>query len=239
MRCGPSGTCRVVGEICTEAADCCSFNCDIPEGETAGTCVKLPSTNACNTVGETCQEDAHCCSLYCRDNGTGFMSCGYISGCRPAYELCRDDGDCCNAAVQASGVCDKQLAGSTVGRCLNPGGDAPSGEICGDAAGNPVGSNTCAGSNGQGSANANCRSSGQDLPFRCEGPETMCFGAGTACAHGGECCSGICAPDASGNLVCDPEGSCRADGETCTADADCCGGVCDTQTLTCQTVIIL
>lgn len=238
MRCGPSGACRVVGEVCTDADDCCSFNCNKGAGEMFGTCTKLPSTNACNTVGEVCQEDAHCCSLYCRDNGTGFKSCGYISGCRPAYELCRDDSDCCNATVQATAVCDKQISGSPVGRCLNPPGDAPSGEICGDAVGNPVGSNTCAGAQGQGSANANCQSSGTDLPFRCETGDATCFGPGTTCAHGAECCSGICAPDANGNLVCDPVDSCRMDGEACTADGDCCNGFCDPQTLTCGTIIL-
>jgi hypothetical protein len=84
-----------------------------------------------------------------------------------------------------------------------------------------------------------CVSSGTDLPFRCQAPGA-CFVQGTACAHGGECCSGICAPDSNGNLVCDPENSCRMEGETCTADSDCCSGLyCDPQTLVCKTAILL
>lgn len=56
------------------------------------------------------------------------------------------------------------------------------------------------------------------------------------CQTGDECCSKICAPDASGTLVCSP--GCIADGGTCTANADCCGSYRDPQTLKCQTVVI-
>lgn len=233
MRCGSSGSCRVVGEICSAAEDCCSFNCVIGDGEVFGTCEKLPSTNACNTVGEVCQEDAHCCSLFCRDDGAGFQSCQYLSGCRPAYELCREDNDCCNYAVQGEGVCDKVSPDAPVGRCLNPPGDAPGGEVCADLDGDPVGSNTCAGAQGQGLDNANCNPSGDGLPYRCDDGVDECLPAGESCSLGAQCCSGICAEDADGNLVCDPEDSCRADGESCTAHSDCCGGYCDSQTLTC------
>jgi hypothetical protein len=34
----------------------------------------------------------------------------------------------------------------------------------------------------------------------------------------------VCAPDANGNLVCNP--GCLATGGSCTADADCCEGCC-------------
>jgi hypothetical protein len=239
QRCGASGACRVVGEICTAAEDCCGFNCVIGDGETYGQCETLPGFSECKSVGEVCENDTTCCSLSCRDNGTGFQSCQYLSGCRPMGELCRQGADCCNYAVQSNeDVCNKTV-NDDVGRCQNPGGDAPAGEVCGDAEGNPQGSNTCAGGQGQGATNVNCNSSGPDLPYRCDGGDDPCLTESQSCALGADCCSGVCAPDAGGDLVCDPPDQCRVVGDTCTANGDCCSNFCDPQTLLCATGAII
>ncbi len=53
----------------------------------------------------------------------------------------------------------------------------------------------------------------------------------TGCEVSSECCSGVCAPNASGMLVCNPPPStapCRSEGQRCGGTSDCCAGlVCD------------
>jgi hypothetical protein len=244
MRCGTSGACRVVGEMCTAAEDCCSFNCVVAEGETFGQCDTMPGFSECKSVGEPCEQDTTCCSFTCRDDGTGFKSCQYLNGCRPMGELCREDPDCCNAAVQPEpdGVCAKSV-NEDVGRCQNPGGDAPAGEVCATAGGGASGSNQCEGASGQGVGNENCRETSVGT-YRCFAEVTQCFDSGESCALGDQCCSGICAPDLEGNLVCDPETMCPEtdpictmcveDGEACTMNTDCCSGSCNALTMTCR-----
>lgn len=53
-----------------------------------------------------------------------------------------------------------------------------------------------------------------------------CRDDGADCSVGAQCCSGTCAPDASGNLVCapPPPEACRELFETCSTTADCCEG---------------
>ena len=242
MRCGTSGACRVVGEVCAAAEDCCSFNCVVPEGETFGQCDTMPGFSECKSVGEPCQQDTTCCSFTCRDDGTGFKSCQYLSGCRPMGELCREDSDCCNAAVQPEGVCTKTVS-EDVGRCQNPGGDAPAGEVCATAGGGASGSNQCEGASGQGLANDNCRETSVGT-YRCFEEVVVCLDQGATCALGEQCCSGICAPDLDGNLVCDPVTMCPETdpmctmcvegGETCEMNSDCCSGLCDPMSKTCR-----
>lgn len=244
MRCGTSGACRVVGEICGAAEDCCSFNCVVPEGDTLGQCVTMPGFSECKSVGEPCEQDTTCCSFTCRDDGTGFQSCQYLSGCRPMGELCRQDSDCCNYSVQPEGVCAKTV-NEDVGRCQNPGGDAPAGEVCATDGGGQSGSNTCMPGGSEGKENCRPTTVGT---YRCFEEVVVCLDQGQSCALGDQCCSGICAPDVDGNLVCDPVAecpetdpmckTCRGSGETCTGSTDCCSNFCDTQTLTCQVIVV-
>ncbi len=207
--------------------------------------------------------DTECCSYTCREDATGFKSCQYLGGCRPAGELCRKDADCCNDAVDvAAGTCDKAVDGLDVGRCKNPGGCAPAGEVCGTSDGSPSGSNECC-PGPEGGANeaacqptasgthrctvtGNCKPDGLDCMAPgdcCSGicengtcGETPCIGDGQPCAFSDQCCSGICAPDPNtGELVCNPD--CVPSGQACTANSDCCGGYCNPQTLTCGYII--
>lgn len=53
-----------------------------------------------------------------------------------------------------------------------------------------------------------------------------CRDDGATCSVGTECCSGTCAPDANGDLVCSPPppDRCREKNETCSTTQDCCAG---------------
>ncbi len=53
---------------------------------------------------------------------------------------------------------------------------------------------------------------------------TACLSHGEECSASSACCSGRCADDGSGALVCLPPETCRRPGESCETAADCCGG---------------
>lgn len=247
-RCLAGPMCRVEGEVCSENNDCCNFTCD------GGTCATMGD---CAMVGESCNTDTECCGFSCIDVvNSGVKSCQYLGGCRTAGELCRKDTDCCNdAATNQPGVCMIYNAEEGVGRCQNPGGCAPTGEVCATADGTPSGSNQCCPQPVPAGDPNPCVQTAEG-PYRCYG----CFITGTACDDNADCCNGtcnngvcgctgdgqscqtadeccskVCAPDGSGNLVCAP--GCLPDAATCTANGDCCGGYCDPQTLTCSTII--
>jgi hypothetical protein len=112
-------------------------------------------------------------------------------------------------------VCEEVSAG--VGRCANPAGCAPPGEICEE------GTNECCPGNPDGDQYCQLNNVGI---LRCL-PEDWdeCLPDDAICTHAAECCSGICVPDGNGVYHCSP--GCVADGEPCTTDADCCSGSCN------------
>jgi hypothetical protein len=249
MRCAAGGICRPGGEVCTENNDCCSFSC------LEGYCEIL---DQCPTVGEPCVTDTECCSFACEPDPTGANTCHYLGGCRPYGELCRKDSDCCNDQANGGpGVCQIFNADAGIGTCGNPGACAASGEVCG-VEGSEAGSNECCPGHDNGGDDLcietdygvfrclggfDCIQTGdggcvEDLDCcesncvdgSCEPFE--CIGDGETCNFSDQCCSGICAPDENGDLVCSP--GCIPIAGDCTADGDCCDGAyCDTQTLTC------
>jgi hypothetical protein len=165
----------------------------------------------CQTVGEPCTGFHECCTGLCADPGTGVPVCQTISGCRPVGEVCLDAGNCC------SGTCEAYQE-TGIKRCEFGGGCLQPGELCWE--GQPA--NCCPSGPG----------GGQDLCLetilglqRCftQGTENECLPGDSACAFGGECCSGVCTPDAGGDLVCT---SCVPLQGACTADPDCCDGLC-------------
>jgi hypothetical protein len=226
LRCAPSPTCRSAGEPCAEGSDCCTFTC------TAGVCDAQPpvGTINCLVVGSSCQGSASCCSNLCADDGTGFVQCQFLGGCRPEAELCRRESDCCNYALPVSAkgtqpVCEIFDAAEGIGRCRQiTGGDAPAGELCSGGGNN----NTCA-PNGD-----YCRDTifgvrrcvGECGGQVCGGP-VVCRGAGETCLTSDECCSRVCAPAADGGFVC--ADACLANGLACSTSSDCCNGICNSQ----------
>lgn len=56
--------------------------------------------------------------------------------------------------------------------------------------------------------------------------QTGCRGRDEHCSSSSECCSGECAPNGDGELVCQPPTECREPGESCEQPSDCCSGIC-------------
>jgi len=91
---------------------------------------------------------------------------------------------------------------------------------------------------------ARCRFLASVGTSRCFAEVVQCLEQGIACALGDQYCSGICAPDVDGNLVCDPVTLCPEtypmwtmcveDGEACETNSDCCSELCDPTSKTCR-----
>ncbi|MCA9520390.1 MAG: hypothetical protein KC609_05440 [Myxococcales bacterium] len=267
--------------------DCRELDDTTPCGPNSTTChcFKSLSPFACVPIGEACNQSA-CCSVACIADGTGFKSCQSLGGCRPAGEICRSDGECCNinaprkpgdklagencgtdgecwsghcAAGQCTGICDFTTTNTPgIGRCRNPTGAAPGGEICqappnhscvgGDdkcvisvfgikrceGAGTTPGGETCAldGQSCEADGDCCCRQpDGSPCAGVCSNSTCGCTPDGGVCSQGTDCCNGVCTLDAtSGKLLCS---TCRQQGQSCSTHLDCCGGNCNAQTGTC------
>lgn len=243
-RCVSGGRCRSEGEVCAKDGDCCNHQCD------NGFCLVLKE---CDVAGEACDNGKDCCSGVCADDGSGYHSCVFLGGCRPYGELCRKDADCCNNPASADpGVCN--LITETIGRCENPQGCAPAGELCGAGYHDccpcaiPQSSPGCPNEKGdlfcQETIFGVSRCFSDDCVVEggsCKDDTDCCGGVCTGgacdpglacradlepCAMPDQCCCGICAPDQAGLLVCCPGGSCIPEEQPCTTDADCCEGNC-------------
>lgn len=245
-RCRLVTGCRPTGELCDADADCCNNYCDRPNGATVGSCAALGS---CETVGEPCGNpgvNGSCCSNACVDEGSGVATCVFLGGCLPLGEVCETAGECCGGSCIDSGT---TADGRPIMRCADTTSCLNPGEVCMTGAS----SNCCPA--GGGSTGCETANSGVDRCFGgepgctipsngcttvaecctdlgaivCEpGPDGMnicCLPDGESCTFGDTCCSGVCAPDSGGNLVCNP-GGCVDTGGGCTADSDCCGGCC-------------
>ena len=187
--------CKTAGGSCTNANDCCNFDCVngtcgsaqcISDGQActagstpccsgpsacqSGTCAQLGV--GCHTAGNACSSNADCCSGTC---DTTTMTCAApstISFCGQTNDICFKDADCC------TGVCG--AAGST-------------------------GAGTC-----QAIPSSTCTVDG----LKCNG-----------CSTSPACCSSYCgAYGNSGATICQPAGGCRILGDLCRQNSDCCGG---------------
>jgi hypothetical protein len=166
----------------------------------------------CQTAGEPCTGHHECCTGACADPGTGVPICQYVSGCRPIGEVCDAPEQCC------SGLCNAYLA-TGVKRCEKPTGCMPAGEVCwtGQSA------NCCP--QGREGGTALCLPTFSGVS-RCWSPDTVtvCRESGQPCALADDCCSRVCLPDATNQLVCGA--NCVPLQGVCTANSDCCEAVC-------------
>jgi hypothetical protein len=64
-------TCVDEGQVCTTSSDCCSgLQCNIPTGETSGTCGMDPGGSDCAEVGQLCDAMNPCCNdVECNSKG--------------------------------------------------------------------------------------------------------------------------------------------------------------------------
>jgi hypothetical protein len=246
-RCAQAFYCRAKGELCSDDLDCCNSYCDRPGGAIAGHCA---SVGTCASVGEPCRSpglSGACCSNACVVNsGVGIATCEFLGGCRPLNEICASGSDCCSGSCAASGT---TADGRPIMRCTSDTSCLEAGELCFPA----VSANCCPAGGGETGCETAVSgvnrcfggAPGCVLPgdactdtseccaetfpnVQCQpGPGTnnvCCLANGQGCAFGENCCSGVCAPDGGGNLVCNP--GCVATGGSCTTSADCCTGCC-------------
>jgi hypothetical protein len=251
-------SCAAAGATCAADTECCNGLCDRPAGAGTGQCAMLGS---CGVAGEPCGivgASSTCCSGACLDSaGNGSPTCQRIGGCLPADERCTVGSQCCSGSCTASGT---TLDGRPILRCAAPATCAPPGELCFASTANccpPGGGSTGCETATTGLARCLGGTPGCVLPgntctdvaecctetypgITCQtarsGAQTCCLPAGQSCAFGDACCSGVCAPDANGSLVCS---SARlATGAACTTSADCAAGCCEKNalgTLACTT----
>jgi len=223
-------------DVCGKNADCCSGICTIANGATLGSCSapQAGSTRCGKVHGELCNGCGECCSRLCAPYGpTGVAICQPAQGCRINGELCREDRDCCGVAGtglpgEGNVTCEKD-AGAEFGRCRNPMGCNPQGNIChfkDYQCDNSTAPAQCCGDSNK--KLEFCQLDALGIP-RCNGLGE-CRKENETCATGLDCCTGqnlSCLPNASGDLACTklttPE-ACQVTGGGCTANADCCPG---------------
>lgn len=83
--CAAPNQCQPEGAACTASADCCAgLQCDIPVGQTAGTC--NPGAT-CGGTGQACSANAPCCAgLACNNIGTT-TACDGTTSCACTISL--------------------------------------------------------------------------------------------------------------------------------------------------------
>lgn len=218
--CQPASGCRVNGDLCRKASDCCGAEgtglpgegnvvCEIAAGKTVGIC---RNPKSCNPQGNVCHFKDYACSVssarndccagvgnsgVCELDPLGVPRCnGLGTTCRKGGETCASSADCCN---KLPCVPD----GTGVFRCFVP-------------------------------------------PTTVDGGVTSsCVPVGGACSINGDCCvgstciqqigssRGICGtvvvPPPSttdaGTTPDVPAPNCAQYGQMCTTAVDCCGGV--------------
>ena len=234
--CQRAYTCSAVSDLCYADGDCCSGSCSANGDGGSGRCIALSGggSGGCSSDGEPCASGTNCCSRLCVDPGAGATVCAPASGCRLTGDLCRTDADCCGA--NGNGVTCNVSAGQTIGRCTNPTGCEPVGDICG-AFGSNARQDCCDGHKSVcqldsegiarcfGGCQGNC---GNQCPegYDSDHDAGCCVSAGTACQFRDQCCDGNpCLPDATGVLTCTPPPACGNAGTACSPSDG--GGCCD------------
>jgi hypothetical protein len=243
--CARAFTCGSLGDICYVALDCCTAVCNIPDGLTAGTCGIINSTGAggCMVAGQACTDGTNCCSRVCAPTALGGQVCQVTSGCRLEGEMCRQDSDCCGApgsGLPGDGNSSCVLDPATnpaVGRCRNPTGCDPNGNVCGldanarhDCCACDRHKIDCCKRDLNGVPR--CVGADEACPDGYTGERPCCVEPGAQCSFSLECCDHVpCVPDALGVLRCLNAGSndggpvCIETGGVCTATSDCCAGL--------------
>jgi hypothetical protein len=209
----------------------------IASGAAAGTCALINSTGAgsCAVDGQACADGSGCCSRLCVPTSTGGHICQVASGCRVEGDVCYADKDCCSFSTAGAGAC---VFGSTagVGRCRNPQGCDPLGNVCGGVGDGGVNARqdccdcappkfNCCKPDNNGVQRCYGTPAGGNCPTGYTGTAPCCINAGDQCHFSSECCGGApCVPDANGVLKCGAA-TCVPAAGVCTSSSDCCAGL--------------
>jgi hypothetical protein len=212
-RCAKAYTCQAAGDLCFSNTDCCGGVCSAADGG-AGVCT-VPAglgSGGCRPLGQPCFSGENCCSRLCLDAGGGAKVCAPTSGCRMTGELCHGDTDCCGSDTSRV-ICSLFTTDPPSGRCTNPRGCQPVGNICG-AYGANARQDCCDGhkavceltSEGVARCYGGCPSGRCDRRcpngYASENPD-CCIAEGESCEFRDQCCDRLpCLPDAQGSLRC-------------------------------------
>jgi hypothetical protein len=234
----PPVDCNPTGQQCGDSRECCSGNCEIPDGGASGVCAKaLGGDGICLDPGEACTTGIDCCTRACvggtcwdkqcvpdsptrgdctQNEECCSGTCGDDKKCVPLPTECgRTEGNPCDAPADC---CSKQCNN---GICANGSFCTQTGDICAadteccggvctKAAGATYGAcGVVAGGAGASSCNPN---------------GTVCGAGGGESACDNSCCSRACGPwGTTGTRVCQPASGCKPTHEMCTASGECCG----------------
>jgi hypothetical protein len=223
--------CKLLGEDCGDAMECCSGLCDIATDKCAG-----PGSFACTADGDDCEASIECCSGSFCDGGT----CA-TGACVSDNDACNNDTECCGNSCVDNECAPLNFSCRTGGnectdnfQCCsafcNDGICDPAASFCrqdGDICQNNY---ECCSSDCEVADGASVGTCG---PVQA-GATRSCWVSGTLCQDPGgnvdpdackECCTSLCGPWANGKpQVCLPASGCRVVGELCSRNEDCCGG---------------
>jgi hypothetical protein len=86
--------CRVMGELCMKADECCAGATCGADGTGRLRC--LPAGEGCAAAGYPCAVAAQCCGGWCLPDGSGGYACR--DACAPVGAACMAPGDCCTGS---------------------------------------------------------------------------------------------------------------------------------------------
>jgi len=134
---GTADHCRVVGELCMKADECCDG--ETCRADSTGRMRCLPAEAGCAAVGFPCSVAEQCCGGRCLPDGAGGHACR--DACAPIGAACAASADCCSASCVGSPgatVCATVPGAPVDPVCVSPG------EPCDSDSGGCCGGTTCA-----------------------------------------------------------------------------------------------
>lgn len=218
----PAGTlcCHPAMGSCRNSLDCCGqMLCNVPSGQTTGSCV-------CRRRNEVCLDNLDCCGgATCnRPDGGTSGTCA----CSREFGTCTTSEGCCDGLPCRMGRC------LTAG-CLAPGercDNTDAGSCCGGYACNlqPNGQSTCSRGPAQVESDppTTCMMGSECAgSVLCTGGVCVCRRGGQSCFYSNDCCGAMLCIRPGGALTGMGTCQCQASGNGCRIGGnDCCSGAC-------------
>jgi hypothetical protein len=127
--------CRVTGEPCMKADECCAG--ESCRADATGGLRCLPAGEHCSAAGYPCAVAAQCCGGWCLPDGSGAYACG--DACAPVGAGCMAPEDCCSgscvgppgaAVCIATGPAGEPMCAAPGDACEATPGSCCAGTVC-------------------------------------------------------------------------------------------------------------